>query len=174
MVLPTIPFELKKVLIPDEHLSITEFLQFSMPADSPPLFINVDSYLSADVPNCIEPTLTTLLRTVAIPPKKVLDAFKALSVEKIETSNIKSICIPYLSTSLRFPLWIMTYWVTLSKVRKSHMRWETANEALQQTISYNHFPYLSWLHSKMYSSLCPKYRGIHISRGFLGIHQLKL
>ena len=64
MVLPTIPFKLKKVLIPDEHLSITEFLQFSMPADSPPLFINVDSYLSADVPNCMEPTLTTLLRTV--------------------------------------------------------------------------------------------------------------
>ena len=55
----------QKVLIPDEHLSIiTEFLQFSMPADSPPLFINVDSYLSADVPNCMEPNLTTLLWTV--------------------------------------------------------------------------------------------------------------
>ena len=133
--LPKIPIELKKILMPNEHLSIAELLQLPMPVDSPPPFINVDNYLSADMPNSMEPIHTTLLQSIAIPPEKVLDAIKALPDEKI-----KSICIPYLSTSLRFPLWIMTYLRYLSDVRKSQLRWKTANEALQQIISYSQIP----------------------------------
>lgn len=137
MVLPTIPIELKKILMAKEQLSITEFLQLSMPPDSPPSFININSYLSTDMPDSMEPIHFTLLQSIAIPLKEILDAFKALPDKKIKTSHFESICIPYLSTSLRFPLWIMTYWVSLSEVRKSQMRWKTANKALQQTISYS-------------------------------------
>ena len=58
----------------------------------------------------------------------------------IKTSHFESICIPYLSTSLRFPLWIITYWIALSEVRKSQIRWKTAKEAFQQTISNSQLP----------------------------------
>jgi hypothetical protein len=138
--LPKIPIELKKILMPNEHLSIAEFLQLPMPADSPPSFINVDNYLSIDMPDSMEPIHITLLQSVAIPPEKVLDAFEAIPDEKIKTSHFKSICIPYLSTSLRFPLWIMTYWRSLTEARTSQLRWKTAYEALERTISHSPLP----------------------------------
>jgi hypothetical protein len=133
MALPTIPIELKKLLMPKEKLSITEFLQLPLPPDSPPSFININSYLSADMPDSMELIHATFLQSIAIPPKKVLDAFEVLSDERAKT--VHSICIPYFLMSLRFLLWIMSYWVSLSKVRKSQMRWKTATEALQRTIS---------------------------------------
>ena len=138
--LPKIPIKLKEILMPNEHLSIAEFLQLPMPADSPPSFINVDNYLSTDMPNSMEPIHITLLQSVAVPPEKVLYEFEAIPDEKIKTSHFKSICIPYLSTSLRFPLWIMTYWRSLSELRKSQLQWKTAYEALEQTISHSHLP----------------------------------
>lgn len=121
-----IPPDIRQKILPNENLSILDFLQFSLPVVARTPITNGQQYFST-----LTPTITIIeeIKFIPTPPLTILDDL----VKRPEASFSQSVlCLhaPGLAGK-RLPMWILSYWVEVTRIRPLKVKWGGAEENLQ-------------------------------------------
>jgi hypothetical protein len=108
-----VPPLLRSTLLPSPELSVSAFLQFPLPAQDQTQHSDISTFWCTGNPNINEIRLEDL-KDLPIPSSKVLSSL----LNHVGVS--KAICYAHLPTvkHLRYPLWILTYWIEVSHLRR--------------------------------------------------------
>jgi hypothetical protein len=127
-----IPPDLRIALLPSPKLSVAEFLQFPLPSQTqihPP---DISLYWCDAEPNMTHIGLHDL-KDLPIPSSIVLGKLVKQPNQLEQSCSICYSHLPLSSRHSRFPLWILTYWVEVSRLRQ-HVRQPWASAELYLTV----------------------------------------
>lgn len=120
--LPEIPPHIRVEILPSPLLSVSQFLRFPFPAQLPTLSksygIQPDktNYLVQSLPNIQDISIETL-KDLPIPSSPILKSLKDTFLSA--TDLFSSVVYAHLPTHTSYyPLWILTYWITVSQLRE--------------------------------------------------------
>lgn len=122
-----IPALVEQQILPDESLSVFEFLHFKIPLSTEATtFSNPQEYLSKDPPNVND---IEAIRTLPSPPPTVIQSLMRFSL-----MGIMSVQCPhtYGAAGKRYPLWVIGFWSKLLRVREARKNWTAAVTSLQK------------------------------------------
>jgi Ulp1 protease family, C-terminal catalytic domain len=123
--------------LPPTNLSVHQFLAVTLPpcATVTTRLWRTQKYYSNLLPTSDNVDEITSLLQVS-PPDDILVNLQQL----VQTqSDVKSIQCPHSMTAgrQRYPLWLVSFWVQLSSVRKTQLNWETAVQNLETQMARN-------------------------------------
>lgn len=121
-----IPPEVQQKILPDESLSILDFLQFPLPAVARSPINDCRKYLSSRLP-----TITSVDQIQTVPTPS-LDVIKELA-RSPDITLYRSILCPHAPGLLDegLPMWIISYWMQIADIRPLKTRWAGAEQSLQ-------------------------------------------
>ena len=156
MTVPIPPLQ-RRALLPSPELSVSEFLRFPLPTQDATQVQDVSSFWCTEEPNVVAPITLEDLKDLPIPSPSVL---KSLCNHP---GTGLSICYPhiYSPTHMRYPLWILTYWVEVEYLRH-HVRqpWAKAEMFLSKQ--------RLWYNSPSLRKLCSTTQGIFLRLPWAG------
>jgi hypothetical protein len=132
-----IPPDAHQYLLPHPDMSVMEFLKFRMPMIQPSTsFTKPEQYFLAEAPNTID---LQVIQCLPMPPHSVVESL-ARSMAVGAVTQYQSIQCPHVSTAegVKYPLWIVQYWVELISIRSIHLKWLKADESLQKQSKPHH------------------------------------
>lgn len=138
--LPSIPPHISAAIFPCPTLPVAEFLRFKFPFQLPKSSANqdVDAFWSSDAPNILEFTSENL-KNLPIPSAAMLSALQDSSESQNDRKKAAiSVVYAHVPTERhnRYPLWIFTYWITMSSLRE-HVKvpWSNAEAFMSSNTS---------------------------------------
>ena len=125
-----IPPDAHQYLLPHQDMSVMEFMKFRVPMiQLSTSFTKPEQYFVTGAPNNID---LDNIRHLPMPPQSVIESL-ARSMP-VPVAQYQSIQCPHVSTAegMKYPLWIIQYWVELIPIRRIRQRWLIADESLQK------------------------------------------
>ncbi|THU78574.1 hypothetical protein K435DRAFT_876486 [Dendrothele bispora CBS 962.96] len=123
-----IPKNVKKALLPENSLSISEFLNYTFPPIAPDKTADIDiySFFHQALPISITPENTSLLQRLPLPSPKVIHAISSVSRQQW-LDGARSISYAHVENTVSYPLWVISFWNTVLENRNNVRRpWHLA------------------------------------------------
>jgi len=129
---PPIPPEIKDQLLPDPALSVSQLLQYQLPAvwQGPPNEqTSVESYLT-NLP--VNVTSLNAIKSIPIPSKFITTKLERHS-RLASSTSIRCTHIHFPSApEKRVPTWVVTYWIEAGQILRLKKKWLDAESSLQK------------------------------------------
>jgi hypothetical protein len=126
-----IPLDALPRLLPDERLSVNEFLNFPLPFVAATLGQNRQStdYISTQLPNITD---IAVFQTLPTPPETMVHNLLKI-LQSSPSNKYQSITFPHVAftSTSRYPLWLIAFWFKLLFMRRVRSYWASANMHLQ-------------------------------------------
>jgi hypothetical protein len=128
--LSVLPSTIETLHLPNTRMSVPAFIAYSLPTKTPvqPL-PDPFSYFSNSEPHEISSASTSLLRSLPIPPRAVLDKI-IHQAGQAWLDGYKSIVYSHTGHDRRFPFWILQYWKRVTEILPAHQAWTSADRYL--------------------------------------------
>ncbi|KAF4615755.1 hypothetical protein D9613_012424 [Agrocybe pediades] len=126
--LPEIPPSIHGLILPNESLSISEFLDYPLPLTTGAQ-IEIKQYLSP-----LPPTITSAkdISQISLPPDSSLQGLASAATGSDFGYSKSILCLHAPGQQdARLPLWAITYWVQVSLLRPIHTKWNLAKKKLE-------------------------------------------
>ena len=160
--IPEVPLALVRRLFPHPDLSISCFLDFSLPVQHDSTFgvvhIKAEEFWSTNAPEPLDETTISRVQKLPIPSPQMLELCRQEIDSAPHRLNIRSIVYNHLpsshsDSSWLFPLWIFNYWLQVSQLRQFvRIPWRQAeNWAAHQNLTS--FPERARLADNIHKSL---------------------
>lgn len=147
-----IPKELQRALLPSQTLTVNELLDFHLPVQQiSTVFTQPDQYLSSDPINCPRFNAADVL----VPPSPVIKALSHAILTADKLDKVQSLRCPHMAmcSGTLYPLWLLTFWSELARIRFIKERWE-------QAVLYLATPNASGLLAKRAEEVCQEIRDL--------------
>lgn len=127
MKIPDVPLALIECLFPHLDLSVSHFLDFSLPIQYVNTLgvahINGRDFWSTDIPDPLDESFIPLVQKLPVPSPQMLDLCHKEFDSAPDQLNIKSVIYNHFPTShpessRPFPLWTFNYWLQVSQLHQ--------------------------------------------------------
>jgi hypothetical protein len=125
-----IPDAAQRILLPEPHLSVLQFLDFPLPGIAVQTKHEASAFFSQKDPTTHD---LPLLSKIPIPGKEVVQALHT-TVKDAVANGAKSIACPHVVVhpTPRLPLWTITYWMEALSLHETRQPWVLADDTLHQ------------------------------------------
>ncbi|KAG0702314.1 hypothetical protein DFH29DRAFT_504005 [Suillus ampliporus] len=123
-----IPASVQSLILPDQNMSISSFLQFRLPSASITTTPPLRKYFSTDCP----PKDTSYLHYLHVQPLPQLAVLQQLLHEVQHARSAGSWSVVYVHADIdqSFPFWILTFWHQASTLLNTQNKWQQAEAFL--------------------------------------------
>ncbi|KAG2085474.1 uncharacterized protein F5147DRAFT_657050 [Suillus discolor] len=125
-----IPASVQSIILPDQNLSVSSFLQFSLPSASITTAPPLRKYFSTDCPpKDSSKSYLNYLRAQPLPRLSVLHQLLE-GVQRARLGGSQSIVYAHANLNQSFPFWILTYWRQAHTLLDIQSKWRQAGAFL--------------------------------------------
>jgi hypothetical protein len=126
-----IPPDIVLQLLPNENITILNFLDFPLPLTAAPSseIFTSKQFLSNHLPDV---TSLDIIRSTPTPSEVIIRGL--VSAIKVASDAVESITCPHVASASpkHFPVWLAAYWFELLLVRQIRKCWSSAEKGLQK------------------------------------------